>query len=37
MAVREILLDPGAQIRAMLFPSVFAILEVNLLLKLYMG
>jgi len=37
MALREILPDPGAQIRAMLFPSVFAILAVNLLLKLYMG
>ena len=37
MAVIEILLDPGAQIRAMLFPFVFAILAINLLLKRYMG
>ena len=37
IAVREILPDPGAQIRAMLLPAVFAILAVNFLLKLYMG
>jgi len=37
MALKELLPDPGAQIRAMLLPSVFAVLAVNLLLKLYIG
>jgi hypothetical protein len=37
MALKELLLDSGSLIRAMLLPSVFAILAVNLLLKLYMG
>jgi polyferredoxin len=37
MALKELLPDPGSQIRAMLLPSVFAVLVVNLLLKLYMG
>jgi len=37
MALKELLPDPGSQIRAMLLPSVFSVLAVNLLLKLYMG
>ena len=37
MALKELLPDSGSQIRAMLLPSVFALLAVNLLLKLYMG
>jgi ferredoxin len=37
MALKELLPDSDAQIRVMLLPSIFAILAVNLLLKLYMG
>jgi hypothetical protein len=37
MALKDLLPDTGSQIRAMLLPSVFALLAVNLLLKLYMG
>ncbi len=37
MALNRLLPDASAQIRAMLLPSLFAILAVNLLLKLYMG
>jgi ferredoxin len=37
MAIKDLLPDSRAQIRTMVLPSVFAILAVNLLLKLYMG
>jgi len=37
MALRDILPDTGSQLRAMLLPAAFALLAVNLLLKLYMG
>jgi len=37
LALKELLPDPDTQIRVMLLPSIFAILTVNLLLKLYMG
>ena len=37
MALKELLPDSGTQIRVMLLPSFFALLAVNLLLKLYMG
>ncbi len=37
MALQELLPDASARIKAMLLPSVSAILAVNLLLKLYMG
>ena len=37
IAPKELLPDSGLQIRVMLLPSIFAILAVNLLLKLYMG
>jgi hypothetical protein len=37
LALKDLLPDTGSQIRAMLLPSVFALLAVNLLLKLYMG
>jgi hypothetical protein len=37
IALKELLPDSGLQIRVMLLPSIFAILAVNLLLKLYMG
>jgi hypothetical protein len=37
MALRDILPDPGLQIRTMLLPAAFALLAVNLLLKLYLG
>jgi polyferredoxin len=37
LALRDLLPDTGAQIRAMLLPAGFALLAVNLLLKLYMG
>jgi hypothetical protein len=37
LALKDLLPDVGSQIRAMLLPSVFALLAVNLLLKLYMG
>ena len=37
LALKELLPDPDTQIRVMLLPSIFAILAVNLLLKLYMG
>jgi polyferredoxin/heme/copper-type cytochrome/quinol oxidase subunit 2 len=37
MALKELLPDSGTQIRAMLLPVIFAILVVNLLLKVYMG
>ena len=36
-ALKDLLPETNAQIRVMLPPSVFAILAVNLLLKLYMG
>jgi len=37
MALRDGLPDTNSQIRAMLLPSVFALLAVNLLLKLYLN
>jgi hypothetical protein len=37
MAIKDLLPDSRAQIRTMLLPAVFALLAVNLLLKLYMG
>ena len=37
LALKELLPDTGARLKAMLLPSVFALLTVNLLLKLYMG
>jgi len=37
MALRDLLPDTGSQLRAMLLPAMFALLAVNLLLKLYMG
>ena len=37
MALRDLLPDTNSQIRAMLLPAAFALLAVNLLLKLYMG
>jgi len=37
MAIKDLLPDSRTQIRTMVLPSVFAILAVNLLLKLYMG
>ncbi len=37
MGLKLLLPDRRSQIRAMVFPSVFALLAVNLLLKLYMG
>ncbi|UCD80148.1 MAG: 4Fe-4S binding protein [Desulfobacterales bacterium] len=36
-ALRDLLPDTKSQIRAMLLPSIFALLMVNLLLKLYLG
>ncbi len=36
-ALQELLPEAGTRIRTMLLPSVFAILAINLLLKLYMG
>jgi len=37
MALQDLLPDARLQIRAMLLPSLFALLAVNLLLKLYLG
>jgi hypothetical protein len=37
MALKDLLPDTKLQLRAMLLPSLFALLAVNLLLKLYMG
>jgi hypothetical protein len=37
MALKDLLPDSGSQLRAMLFPAAFALLAVNLLLKLYLG
>ena len=37
MALEDLLPDTKSQIRAMLLPSIFALLAVNLLLKLYLG
>ena len=37
MALNGVLPDTNAQLRAMLLPSIFGLLAVNLLLKLYMG
>ncbi|MBT8373104.1 MAG: 4Fe-4S binding protein [Desulfobacterales bacterium] len=37
MGLKTLIPDRNSQIRAMVFPSVFALLAVNLLLKLYMG
>jgi len=37
MALRDLLPETGTQLRAMLLPAMFALLAVNLLLKLYMG
>jgi hypothetical protein len=36
-ALKDLLPDTKLQIRAMLLPSIFALLAVNLLLKLYLG
>jgi len=36
-ALKDLLPDTNSQIRAMLLPSIFALLAVNLLLKLYLG
>jgi hypothetical protein len=37
MALKDLLPDPGSQLRAMLLPAAFALLAVNLLLNLYLG
>jgi hypothetical protein len=37
MALKDVLPDTNSQIRAMLLPALFALLAVNLLLKLYLG
>jgi len=37
MALEDVLPDTNSQIRAMLLPALFALLAINLLLKLYMG
>jgi hypothetical protein len=37
MALTDVLPDTNSRIRAMLLPALFALLVVNLLLKLYMG
>ena len=37
MALKDVLPDPNSRIRAMLLPALFALMAVNLLLKLYMG
>ncbi len=37
MALQDLLPDTHSRLRAMLFPALFALLVVNLLLKLYMG
>jgi hypothetical protein len=37
LALKDLLPDTNSQIRAMLLPALFALLAVNLLLKLYMG
>jgi hypothetical protein len=37
LALKDLLPDTKSQIRAMLLPSIFALLAVNLLLKLYLG
>ncbi|MBT8370421.1 MAG: 4Fe-4S binding protein, partial [Deltaproteobacteria bacterium] len=37
MALKDVLPDTNSQTRAMLLPALFALLAVNLLLKLYMG
>ncbi|MBW2337023.1 MAG: hypothetical protein JRF47_09750, partial [Deltaproteobacteria bacterium] len=37
MALKDLLPDTHSQIRAMLLPALFALLAVNLLLKLYLG
>jgi hypothetical protein len=37
MALTDVLPDTNSQIRAMLLPALFALLAVNLLLKLYLG
>ena len=37
MALKDLIPDTGSQLRAMLLPAAFALLAVNLLLKLYMG
>jgi hypothetical protein len=37
MALEDVLPDTNSQTRAMLLPALFALLAVNLLLKLYMG
>jgi ferredoxin len=36
-ALKDILPETGSQLRAMLLPAIFALLTVNLLLKLYLG
>ena len=37
LALKDLLPDTNSQIRAMLLPALFALLAVNLLLKIYMG
>jgi hypothetical protein len=37
LSLKDLLPDTRSQIRAMLLPSIFALLAVNLLLKLYLG
>jgi hypothetical protein len=37
MALGDLLPDSGSKLRVMLLPAAFALLAVNLLLKLYMG
>jgi hypothetical protein len=37
LALKDLLPDTNSQIRVMLLPALFALLAVNLLLKLYMG
>jgi hypothetical protein len=36
-ALKDVLPDVSTQIRAMLLPAIFALMAVNLLLKLYLG
>jgi len=37
MALKDVLPDTKSKTRAMILPALFALLAVNLLLKLYMG
>jgi polyferredoxin len=37
LGLKQIIQDPGLRVKAMILPSLFALLAVNILLKLYMG